>query len=100
MTYTMTITLKRDRLEDDFRVCDQKILCPISVTTQILSFIENIVNINAKSKELFIIKAPCELDVFTLYTRPHAVLKKEIKLHFLLTYNDDILQIEPKTKIF
>ena len=100
MTYTITIMLKRDKLEDDFKVCNQKIVCPIPITTQILSFIENIVNANIKSEELFIIKAPCILNVYTSYTYPYATFKKEIELNSLLTYNEDKIEIKPATKIF
>lgn len=100
MNYAVTITLKRDNLEEDFKVCNQKILCPIQITTPMLSFIENVVNANVKSKELFIIKAPCSLEVYTLYTYPHATFKKELSLCCLLTYDGDAISIEPKTQIF
>ena len=100
MNYSIVFTLKRDKLEDDFKVCSQKLDCPIPITRQMIVFIENIININAKSKELFIVKAPVSLEVYTLYIDSYATFKKEMKINFLQTYDGDILQIEPKTQIF
>jgi len=100
MEISFTVVLKRDQLDEDFRVCNQKILCPVPITNQILTFIEKMVNTNVKSKEFFIIKAPCSLDVYTFYVKPYAEFKKEVSMHYLLTYDGDIIDIEPKTQIF
>lgn len=100
MEISFTVELKRDQLESDFKVCNQKIHCPVHITNQILAFIEKIVNANVKSKELFIIKAPCTIETYTLYVSPYSEFKKEVSMHFLQTYDGDIISIEPKTQIF
>ena len=99
MEIAVTFELRRDSLEDDFKVCKQKILCQIPITSQMIAFIEKVVNINVKERECFIIKAPCSIEAYTLLL-PSPQYKKELKLHFLQTYEGDIISIPSKIQIF
>lgn len=99
MEIAITFELRRDSLEDNFKVCKQKILCQIPITSQMVDFVEKVVNTNIKDKEYFTVRACCSLEAYTLLLQM-PFYKIDLTVSTLQTYDGDLLDIKPVTQNF